>query len=232
MKLSPRLQAIADFVSIGAQVADIGTDHGYIPVYLVMNKISSKIIATDINIGPLRNASSYINKKNYGDNIETRLGNGLDCLLPNEVDTIVIAGMGGLLITEIIENSANITETVQYFILQPMAASEELRRYLYSNKYIIIDEKLAKEGNKLYEILLVTHSEHKIEIEKEIFYEIGKKLIDNKDKYLEEFINKKINKIRKILTNLKNSESTDGKLRYELLMNKYYDYKEVLEELC
>lgn len=230
MKLSPRLQAIADFVPEGAVVADIGTDHGYIPVYLVSNKISSKIIATDINIGPLRNASSYINKKKFGENIETRLGNGLNCLLPNEVDTIVIAGMGGLLIAEILEDSTEIAETAKYFILQPMVASEELRRFLYNSKYRIVEEKLAKEGNKLYEIMLVTHGEDKVE--KDIFFEIGKKLVENKDKYLEEFLNNKIKKTSKVLSTLKDSETLEGKLRYEYLKNKYYDYKEVLRELC
>lgn len=230
MRLSPRLQAIADYVPKGSVVADIGTDHGYIPVYLVSNKISSKIIATDINIGPLRNASSYINKKNYRENIETRLGNGLNCLLPNEVDTIVIAGMGGFLIAEILENSTEITKTTKYFILQPMVASEELRRFLYNKKFKIIDEKLAKEGNKLYEVMLVAHGEDKVE--KDIYFEIGKKLIENKDKYLEEFINNKIEKTRKVLSTLRNSETKEVKLRYEYLKNKYNDYKGVLEEIC
>lgn len=230
MKLSPRLQVIADFVPEGAVVADIGTDHGYIPVYLASNKIASRIIATDINIGPLENAKSYIDKKNYREVIETRLGNGLKCLLPNEVNTIIIAGMGGLLIIEILENSKDITETAKYFILQPMVASEELRKYLYNNKYTIVDERIAKEGSKLYEIMLVTHGNEKIN--KDIYYEIGKKLVENKDKHLREFIENKIKKTEKVLTNLRDTETVEGKLRYEYLKSKLSDYKEVLNELC
>ncbi|WIV10711.1 class I SAM-dependent methyltransferase [Proteiniborus sp. MB09-C3] len=230
MRLSPRLQAIADYVPRGALVADIGTDHGYIPVYLVDKEISNKIIATDINIGPLKNASSYIDEKYYGETIETRLGNGLKCLYPNEVDTIIIAGMGGLLIAEILENSKDITETVKRFILQPMSASEDLRKYLYDNKYKIIDEKLAKEGSKIYEIMLVTHGEDKID--KDIFYEIGKKLIENKDKHLKEFLDNKIRKTEKVLSTLKDNQAVEGKIRYEYLKTKYDGYKEVLNDLC
>ncbi|SCG83595.1 hypothetical protein DW1_2028 [Proteiniborus sp. DW1] len=230
MKLSPRLQAIADYVPKEAVVADIGTDHGYIPVYLVSNKIASRIIATDINIGPLENAKSYIDKKNYGEFIETRLGNGLKCLLPNEVDTIIIAGMGGHLIAEILDNSKEITETAKRFILQPMVASAELRRYLYNNDYTIIDEKLAKEGSKLYEVMEVIHGKEKID--KDIYYEIGIKLFENKDKHLREFIESKIKKIEKVLINLSDTETAEGKLRYEYLKSKLINYKEVLKELC
>ncbi len=230
MRLSPRLQAIAEYVSRGAVVADIGTDHGYIPVYLVSKEISNKIIATDINIGPLKNAGSYIDKKNYGEFIETRLGDGLQCLSPYEVDTIIIAGMGGLLIAEILQNSITVTETVRCFILQPMVASEELRRFLNSNKYKIVDEKLAKEGNKLYEIMLVTHGEEKVD--KDVYYEIGKKLVENKDKHIKEFIDNKIKKTEKVLFNLRDNETVEGKQRYEYLRNKLNDYKEVLKELC
>ncbi len=230
MKLSPRLQAIADYVHKGAVVADIGTDHGYIPVYLVSKEISSKIIATDINVGPLENANSYINKKSFGGIIETRLGNGLECLLPNEVDTVIIAGMGGLLIAEILESSKDIAGTINNFILQPMTASEDLRRYLINNKYKIQDEKLAKEGSKIYEIMLVSHGEDKIE--KNIYYEVGKKLVENKDKHLQEFVKNKIIKTEKILNTLEDKESEEGKLRYEYLKTKNEEYKEVLNNLC
>ncbi|TAH63081.1 MAG: SAM-dependent methyltransferase [Gottschalkiaceae bacterium] len=230
MKLSPRLQAIADYVQKGATVADIGTDHGYIPVYLVDNNVSNKIIATDINIGPLENAKSYIEKKSYEEIIETRLGNGLEPLLPNEVDTVIIAGMGGLLITEILENSQVVTQNINRFILQPMVGSEELRKHLYRNKYKIIDEKLAKEGHKIYEIIVATHGEDNID--NEIYYEIGKKLVENKDKHLKELLEVKIRKTEKILIALKDKETVNGKLKYKQIERKYNEYKEVLDTIC
>ncbi|SDZ20276.1 tRNA (adenine22-N1)-methyltransferase [Proteiniborus ethanoligenes] len=230
MKLSPRLQAIADYVQKGATVADIGTDHGYIPVYLVDNNVSNKIIATDINIGPLENAKSYIEKKSYEEIIETRLGNGLEPLSPNEVDTVIIAGMGGLLITEILESSQVVTQKINRFILQPMVGSEELRRYLYRSKYKIIDEKLAKEGHKIYEIIVAAHGEDNID--NEIYYEIGKKLVENKDKHLKELLEVKIRKTEKILIALKDKETVNGKLKYKQIERKYNEYKEVLDTIC
>jgi len=230
MRLSPRLQAIADYVPKGAVVADIGTDHGYIPVYLVDNKISNKIIATDINKGPLENARVYIEKKGYSKFIETRLGDGLKCLKPNEVDTIIIAGMGGLLIRDILENSKHITETIENFIFQPMVASEDLRRYLYNNGYTIKDEKLAKEGNKIYEVIFVKHGNDSVD--RDVFYEIGKKLVENNDKYLREFLGNKIKKIENVLNTLRNNSSYENILRYNYLKTKYEEYKKVFDDIC
>ena len=230
MRLTPRLQVIADYVKKNSVVADIGTDHGYIPVYLIKNSICDKVIATDINKGPLENAKSYIKKHGLDDSIDTRLGDGLRPVEPNEADTLIIAGMGGLLIMEILEESKNVTESIQNFILQPMVASDELRRYLYNNGYRIVDEKLAKESDKLYEIIYAKHG--KENFEKEIYFEIGKRLIENKDKNLPEFIRRKIEKLEKILNNLEDKDSTKGKRRYEELKNKYDDLKEVYNSIC
>lgn len=230
MRLSPRLQSIADYVPNGAVVADIGTDHGYIPVYLVDKKISNKIIATDVNKGPLENARSYIEKKGYDKFIETRLGNGLKCLNPNEVDTVIIAGMGGLLIRDILEHSKHITRTIENFILQPMVASEDLRRYLYNNGYTIVDEKLAKEGNKIYEIMFVKHGSDSVD--KDIFYEIGKKLVENNDVHLQEFLGNKIKKIEKVLNTLRDNSNPESMLRYDYLKKKYEEYKKVFDDIC
>ncbi|KNF09330.1 tRNA (adenine(22)-N(1))-methyltransferase TrmK [Gottschalkia purinilytica] len=230
MKLSPRLKAIASYVKKGDIVADIGTDHGYIPVYLVNNNISEKIIASDINEGPLNNAIEYIKKNKLQNEIDTRLGDGLNSINPNEVDTVIIAGMGGLLIAEILEESKEVTKSIKNFILQPMVAVDELRRYLYDNEFKIIDEKLAKEGDKLYHILYVQHG--KDELEKEIYFEVGKKLIENKDELLEEFLKLKINKIEKILNNLQNQHKEKSRNKYIELKEKYSQYMEVLKSLC
>ena len=227
MKLSPRLQTIADFIEKDTKVADIGTDHGYIPVYLVENNISEKVIASDINEGPLKNAQEYIAKKNLEEKIETRLGSGLNTINEGEVDTVVIAGMGGVLISEILEDSKIITKDIKSFILQPMTAIDELRKYLYDKDYTIIDEKLAKEGEKLYQILSVVHGKDKLD--KEIYLEIGKKLIENKDPLLNEFLEAKIEKISKVLENLRNQRSDLNKYKYIEFKNKYDELMEVLK---
>ena len=102
MELSKRLQAVADLVTEGASVADIGTDHGYIPIYLIEHHIAEKVIALDINRGPLERARMHIVGHGLKEKIETRLSDGLEKVLPGEVDTMIAAGMGGGLVIKIL----------------------------------------------------------------------------------------------------------------------------------
>lgn len=230
MKLSPRLQTIADFVEKDKIVADIGTDHGYVPVYLLKNGISTKAIAGDVNEGPLKNAKEYIHKNQLSNKIETRLGDGLEVINPNEVDTVIIAGMGGLLIRDILEANKLITDSVDRFILQPMVASDDLRRYLHENGFRILDEKLAREKDRFYEIMVVEHGYESID--NELYYEIGKKLVENKDELLVDFLNKKVKAIEKILNNLKNRKSSQSIEKYRNIKEKYDNIMEVISKIC
>jgi len=217
MKLTPRLLEIAKMVDKDSIVADIGTDHGYVPVYLIENKISKKVIACDINKAPLQSAIDYINNKKLQNKIDTRLGNGLSPLNKGEVNTVIIAGMGGILIQNILEENKDIAREIDRFILQPMVASIELRKYLYNNNYKIIDEKLAREDNRYYEIIVAEKGQEKIT--DEIYYEIGKKLIENKDPLLKPFLEKKINKNKIILKNIEKNSSKEN-LKYNQIKNR------------
>lgn len=196
MKLTPRLKTIANFVVAGERVADIGTDHGYLPVYLVEKKISNQIIAADINEGPLLSAKSIIEKTNYQDIIKLRLGSGIEVLQPGEVDTVIIAGMGGVLISEILGQDLEKSYSYGKFILQPMVAQDDLRRYLYANGFNIVDEKLAREGEKYYEIMVVEKGESSVE--DDIYFEVSPHWFRNKDDLLLEYLDFKIEKLEKI----------------------------------
>ena len=226
MKLSPRLTTILNFVPHNSIVGDIGTDHGYIPVYLIYNRISKKVIATDISEDSLDKAKDYSKKCGLEKDIETRVGDGLEILKPFEVDTLIIAGMGGLLINEILDKGKKITDSVINFIFQPMGASDELRKYLINNNFKIIDEKLAREGDKYYEIIFAQRG--KSYISKDIYYEIGEKLFINKDPLLKEFIIKKIEEDEKIIGYLNLGSSEKSREREKFLQNKIEDYKEVI----
>lgn len=222
MKLTKRLKTIADLVPQGYNVADIGTDHGYLPVYLIKNRIAKKVIAVDINEGPLENAKKTIKNYKLEDYIQTRLGSGLSPIEPGEVDIVIIAGMGGLLIRDIFLDSRNVVGTVNKFILQPMVAQDELRKWLSQNDFKITDEKLAKEGSKLYEILVVSKGEMKIQ--RNIYYEVGPKLIENKDPHIHEFIDGKLKKYTEILKTVENQDTIRAK-------EKLLECKEKIEEL-
>ena len=153
MKLSNRLMTIAKLVPNNSIVADIGTDHGFVPAYLIENRISKKVIGTDISKGSLDKIIEYVKELGFEDRIDTRLGDGLEVIKPYEVDTLIVAGMGGLLIKEILEKNKAVSDSIINFILQPMVAGKELREYLISNNFEILKEKLIKEDNKYYEII-------------------------------------------------------------------------------
>ena len=229
MNLSKRLQKIADFVPKGSAVCDIGTDHGYIPVYLVKENISSKVIGTDISKGSLDKIIDLVEKEKLQDLIDIRLGDGLYILSPNEVNTLIIAGMGGILISEILENSKEVSKTIENFILQPMVGVEELRRYLIGNNFKIIDEELVFEDGKYYEIIFAKEG-HQV-IDKEIYFEISEILIKEKHPLLKSYIEHKKDKIKSIMRDIESIETKRSKDRYNQIRSKLDKYQEVLSEI-
>lgn len=229
MKLSNRLIAIANFVPKNSIVADIGTDHGYIPVYLVENNIAKKVIGTDISKGSLDKIIDYIKTLNLEHIIDARLGDGLEVIKPYEVDTVIIAGMGGLLIRDILEKNKEVTDSIANFILQPMVAAKELRQYLVDNNFEIIEEELVKEDGKYYEIIFAKKG--KSYIEKEIYYEISPLLIKKKHPLLREFIQFRFRELENIIEEIKDINTEKSKERYLEISAKIKDYKGVLEEI-
>lgn len=183
-----RLECIKSMVTKCNTAADIGTDHGYVAEMLLNDNTCERIIATDLNEGPLNRAIEYLTSKKLNSKCDFRLGNGLCVLNENEAQAIVIAGMGGELIADIIEVSKHIAKKTSQLILQPMTTAERLRRYLYENGFKIVDEKIVKEFHHYYFIIKAIPGTSKIE--DEIFYEISKHLLDKKDPVMLEYINK------------------------------------------
>ncbi len=150
--LSERLRAVASFVDKGAAVADVGTDHGYIPVWLIQNGITDRVIASDINRGPLANAKRAA--ASYGaEGIGFRLCAGLSGIKQEEADTVIIAGMGGEAIAAVIKE-AGWDWTGKKLILQPMSKQAELVYWLYGSGFRITGESFAEEKDEVYRILL------------------------------------------------------------------------------
>ena len=207
MKLTNRLLKIASLVSENKRVADIGTDHGYIPVYLLNKGIIDFAILADVNKGPLENARSEVKINKLEDKVDLRLGSGIEVLKKGEVDEVIIAGMGGILISELLEANKEVAHSLDKLILQPMQAQEELRKYLLNNGYEILNECLEKEDFRLYEIMEVRYTGENTVVEDDIYYEVGKKLIENKDQLLEEFIDNKIKKYNNIIEKLGDKDS-------------------------
>ncbi len=220
--MSPRLLTVANMVKNAHSVADIGTDHAYVPIYLIKNNRIQKALAMDINEGPLMRADENIKKFHLEDFIETRISNGLDKLKNYEADTVIIAGMGGILINEILDRGKDRLTSVKNYILQPMTAIEETRKYLENNNFCITDEKLAKEDNKIYTVISAVQG--KMNIDKDINYYIGEYLVKNKDKYLPELLQGKIYEYEKALHSMNFSTSP-------IVKEKYNHYAYLLDEL-
>lgn len=229
MKLSDRLKAIANLVPKNSIVADIGTDHGHLPAYLIKNNISKKVIGTDISKGSLEKIIEFVSELGLEKKIDTRLGDGLETIKPYEVDTVVIAGMGGLLIKEILEKDKIQRDSINNFILQPMVASKELREYLVDNNFKIIKEDLVKEENKYYEIIYAIRD--KSYVIKDIYLEISPLLIDMKHSLVKEFVEYKIKASKEIIEQIENANTDKSKERYDQLNNLINQYKEVLTEI-
>ena len=154
--IDKRLEAIVSRVRRGCRLADIGTDHAYLPIYLMQHGICERVIAADINESPLAVATQNINKANLQDKIALRLGSGLSVLLPDEVDDIVIAGMGGELIANLLADAPFIRSSQYRLILQPMSRPEKLREFLLTGGFTIENEEIICQGDKLYNVMQAT----------------------------------------------------------------------------
>lgn len=153
MELTPRLQAIADQVPPGARLADIGTDHAYLPVWLLLREKISNAIAADLRIGPLSRAQETAEQFGIKSGISFRLCDGLSDIRPDEADVIVIAGMGGETIVSILQAAPWSREKT--LLLQPMTGCPDLRLWLQQNGYCIEKERTVCEGKRLYTIWTV-----------------------------------------------------------------------------
>ncbi|NMB09622.1 MAG: SAM-dependent methyltransferase [Tissierellia bacterium] len=222
---SLRLKLIADLVDKNSIVADIGTDHGIVPIYLSKEKICKKIIASDISEKSLNKLYEKLELNPQINNIDLRVGNGLNILKPFEVDTIIISGMGGNLIEEIIEESLEVAKSSSVMILGANNAVEQLRRFLHLKRFIIVDEVDLYENDKYYQILKVKTG---LEVyEEDIYYEFGKILIEKKSKNLLKFINEEINSMNNIVEHLNSINTESSKERLETLDSKLNLYKKV-----
>ena len=152
-ELSKRLSAIAAMVDQGARFADIGTDHGYLPIYLTEQGICPSAIAMDVKDGPLSRAESHVKEAGLEKRITLRKSDGFEALKPREADTAVIAGMGGLLMIRLLENGGETVRGMKQLLLSPQSEIGQVRRYLLEHGYRICREQMILEDGKYYVIL-------------------------------------------------------------------------------
>ncbi len=168
--LDKRLAMVASMVRRGSRVADIGTDHAYLPVYLVQMGICPQGVAADIRSGPLESARRTVTQAGLVEKIDLRLGDGLIPIVADEVDDIVIAGMGGETVADILSAAEWIKDKRLRLVLQPMTRAEELRRWLLTNGFSIAEERLVQDGHRLYPVMAVAYTDAPPEADDYAFY--------------------------------------------------------------
>ena len=209
MELSARLKAVADMVTKGNRVCDVGCDHGYISIYLVKNGTSPFVYAMDVNKGPLLRAKEHISEYGYEDKIETILSDGLVALGDRESDALVCAGMGGRLIIKILHEGLGQVSKMKELILQPQSEIHLVREYLRNQGFYIDKEEMVFEDGKYYPMM---HVKVKAEMKNEnnpVFDKFGPCLLLEKHPVLKEFLEYTKNTLDEIDTRLAAEEKTD-----------------------
>jgi len=203
MNLSKRLRIIADCVKYGT-LADIGCDHGFLPIYLCETGRIRKAAACDVNKNPLKLAERNIREHGFEEYIETRSGNGLSPVKPGEFETCVIAGMGGVLIIEILRNEPEIAGSFRQLILSPQKSVYKLREFLLSGGYGIADERMVFENETYYNIICAEPDGRAANgrpyDERELLF--GRILIDKKDETLINYLRYEINRTELLITRI------------------------------
>ncbi len=162
ISLSKRLAAVCELVPPVSSLADIGTDHGYVPIFLRETRRIETAVAVDIHEGPAERAREHIGLAGLSDFISVRVGGGVSVLTPGEVDGAVIAGMGGLMMIEILEEGRAVASEMKFLVLQPQNHQKELRLWLAENGFAIDEERLVREDRRFYEVLRVRRGEMEI----------------------------------------------------------------------
>lgn len=216
IKLSKRMKAVAAMVSNGNVVADIGTDHAYVPIALIQQKKIPRAIAMDVNKGPLQRATEHIAMCQLENYIETRLSDGVEGLKVKEADSILIAGMGGELVIHILTEGDEVCRQVKELILQPQSELRRVRRFLREHRYKIVDEDMVLEEGKYYPMMKV------IPVEKDIFWEdkpediiipcdmYGPILLKNGNPVLRKFLVKQHKQLTQILNSLEQQPESEA----------------------
>lgn len=207
IKLDSRLSAVASLVRDNKIVADIGTDHAYLPAYLLQEGRISRAIAADLRKGPLENARKTLEDCSMLENVRLVLSNGLDEIGENECEEVVIAGMGGILIKEILERTPWVFDKRIHIVAQPMTHAEVLREFFSENGFFIDKEVAATDGKRFYCVISAYYDGTKRENEKWYTY-IGE-LYKNSDFESQEYIKKVTQTLEKKLFALKSANVSD-----------------------
>ncbi len=241
VRLQERLLRIAGHVPPGSLAADIGTDHALLPIYLVKKGICQRVVATDLNAGPLAAARSTVALVSMGKRVELRLGDGMTIFQPGEADVFIIAGMGGVKIADILNGAPAVLGQASRLILQPLGGAAQLRRWLLDNNWGLIDEDLVIDDGRYYEIIVAEHhtglDRHAMipglreKDDRDLWLEIGPRLIEKRHPLLVSYLEKQIQDMENILVALRRAQTPSARQRKLEWAERIADYKEIIRKI-
>ena len=226
MELGARLGAIAARMGSYHRMADIGTDHAFLPVWLIQNNRILYAVAGDVQPGPLEAAKRSVREAGLEPAIAVRLGNGLQVVAPGEVDVVVIAGMGGPTIREILESAPAVVGKLRRIVCQPMIGAAILREWFLTNEWEIIDEDLVMEDGRLYEIIVAVPG--KATPIAELLLEIGPVLWRRRHPLLREHLIRLRQQYARQAVAMEKSSSMAVEKRRQVVMHKIEELEEKL----
>lgn len=229
VQISKRLQEVARLVTKEKAVADVGCDHAYTSIYLVQQGIASKVIAMDVNRGPLERAKLNIEKYGMQQQIQTRLSDGIKELKPGEVHTLLIAGMGGPLMQQILMGHPGVLEQVDELVLQPQSEVREVRVFLERIGFAIQREEMLVDEGKYYVMMKAKRAGTSQALEREVFYRYGKYLLENKNPCLYQFLQRELGNFENIRRKIQGNTSEKSRQKIIELQKDITFCKEALE---
>ena len=225
--LDCRLETVSELVQENTRVADIGTDHGYLLIYLCQKGKILEGIGCDLREGPLSSAKMNVQLSGLENRIQLRLGDGLKPINKDEVDGVTICGMGGGTIREILEGSGNLWKSLSYVVCQPQNDGGQLRKFLCESGWKIEEERMVESQNRIYEMFRAVPGEMKIP-EKEIYWELGPLLIEQKEQLVLKKIDELLFLVNRALGGLgKSAQSASNEEKKVLWQERMKELEEV-----
>lgn len=218
--LSKRMQMVADMATPGNVLADIGCDHGFVSIYLVEKKICPRVIAMDVNEGPLLRAKEHIDERGLAEYIDIRLSDGMEKLALGEADSVLIAGMGGRLVIKILSSYMEKAKALKEVILQPQSELHLVRQFLTEQGFHILKEDMVEENGKYYPAIKAvwkTMPEHSIS---QIEQWYGPYLLKTKHPVLLEYLQRERGKFVQILDEIDNSSKREGSTNKDTILSR------------
>lgn len=218
--LSKRMQMVADLVTRGGVLADIGCDHGFVSIYLIEKGICPKVIAMDVNEGPLLRAREHIEERGLTEYIDIRLSDGMEKLKMQEADSILIAGMGGRLVIKILSDYMDKAKALKEVILQPQSELHLVRRFLSEQGFHIVKEDMTEENGKYYPAIKAAWKEGETESLQEKEEWFGPCLLKEKNSVLLEYLQREKAKFVQILNEIENSGKREDNTNKEAVKDR------------